>query len=79
MFFAWRPKYRCTNTGLYACQRFLLPILVAIQRVRGTESMDTVFLCRANNTAAAQYRGAGIITLLLFLDRKETSSRCFCS
>ena len=70
VFFAWRPKYRCTNTGLYACQRFLLPIPVAIQRVRGAVSMDTVFLCRANNTAAAQCLGAGIITRLLFPDQK---------
>ena len=32
--------------------------------------MDTVFLCRSTNTAAAQYLGAGLITLLLFPDRK---------
>ena len=65
-----RPQSRCTNTGLYTCQRFLLPVPAVIHRVRGTVSMDTVFLCTTKITAATQYLGASIITLLLFPDRK---------
>ena len=70
VFFAWRPQSRCTNTGLYTCQRFLLPAIAAIHRVRSAVSTNTVFLCRTKLTAATQYLGASIITLLLFPDRK---------